>query len=190
MEDRATIQNCPLKFHFQCSKQWMDLLPTEQATVRFCTDCQHEVFYCESNAEILAHARAGHCIAREVPGDDGLILGRVNPRRNETERQSTVRQDKLGVSYESPGRSIQFVEWDAIQSIEMRTPRPDRPPPRNVCLALITTNGTLDVSRSANGFDDLLKSLQDWPGFNHEAAVAAMKYTDYATFLCWRRPAS
>jgi hypothetical protein len=45
--------------------------------VKFCGTCSREVFLCDSDAEAVAHARAGHCIAKPVPDLSGLPPARI-----------------------------------------------------------------------------------------------------------------
>lgn len=52
---------------FVCPQRWSDLTPTEVETERLCSQCDMRVYFCGTDEETLAHARAGHCIAREEP---------------------------------------------------------------------------------------------------------------------------
>jgi hypothetical protein len=79
MQKLRTIRNCSPKFSFQCPKQWEELSETDSSLVRFCNLCTSNVFFCDTDADTIAHAQAGHCIARELPDPDGLpsiIVGR------------------------------------------------------------------------------------------------------------------
>lgn len=57
------IQNCEVRFRFQCPKQWEALQETGEAGVRSCSQCQKQVYLCQSRKEVTQHARQGHCIA-------------------------------------------------------------------------------------------------------------------------------
>jgi tellurite resistance protein len=48
------------------------------------------------------------------------------------------------------------------------------------------------VPSEAEGTDQLLKRLQELPGFDNQAVIQAMASTDNREFLCWKRqePAS
>lgn len=61
-----------MDFHFRCSERWGDLTVTDHPSIRHCGRCESDVFYCSTDDETIAHAKAGHCIAREVP--DGSEL--------------------------------------------------------------------------------------------------------------------
>ena len=60
-EDSLTIRNCI--FGFKCDKNWADLTHTESDGVRFCQSCQKEVFFCESDDELVKCVRLNRCVA-------------------------------------------------------------------------------------------------------------------------------
>src|SRR5262249_27093449 len=69
---RPPLENC--NFKFRCPKKWDRLEPTHQAEVRFCDNCQENVYYCLPIGEAKQHARQGHCVAVDpgvsrTPGD-------------------------------------------------------------------------------------------------------------------------
>ncbi len=76
-----TIRNCTIRPKAVCPKQWNDLAPTDSPTSRHCSKCDHDVHFCATDEETLAHARAGHCVAREEPDGSELrfIVGRPTP---------------------------------------------------------------------------------------------------------------
>jgi hypothetical protein len=75
-----TIRNCPLPvFRQVCPRRWEALTQTGRAGVRHCGQCDQNVYLCTTDEETLSHARAGHCIAREMPDASELpvmYLGR------------------------------------------------------------------------------------------------------------------
>jgi len=51
-------------FKFRCQLKWSELYGKSPAdTVRYCDDCQHNVYLCENKTELLEHAKQGHCVA-------------------------------------------------------------------------------------------------------------------------------
>jgi hypothetical protein len=68
-EDLIAVRNCQPDFLFICPKNWETLNPTEQDGVRFCGVCNEQVFLCETDEEMIAHAKAGHCVAKFLPTD-------------------------------------------------------------------------------------------------------------------------
>jgi len=72
--DRTAIENCGLRFAFECPRRWEQLLPTSEETVRFCSACRKPVYYCETVAEAREKACRGECVAVDsrlvrTPGD-------------------------------------------------------------------------------------------------------------------------
>jgi hypothetical protein len=72
MNTKSTIRNCDTTFRFQCPKLWSELATTDTAHIRHCDTCNREVFFCKTDEETIEHAKAGHCIARELPDEDEL----------------------------------------------------------------------------------------------------------------------
>jgi hypothetical protein len=67
----TAIRNC--RFAFRCDKQWHDLTETTFQEVRFCSDCERDVFLCTTDAQLSEAVRLNRCIALvEVnPDEDG-----------------------------------------------------------------------------------------------------------------------
>jgi hypothetical protein len=62
--DRTAIENCALRFAFQCPKRWENLLQrTEDTGVRFCEACRKDVYFCRTVQEAQRRAALGHCVA-------------------------------------------------------------------------------------------------------------------------------
>lgn len=72
MKTTNTIRNCDKQFHFVCPQKWGELQETEDKTKRFCDKCEQTVYFCITDDETRKHARAGHCIAREIPDTSEL----------------------------------------------------------------------------------------------------------------------
>ncbi len=87
--DFSAVEVC-LTFTFRCPQRWDTLQPTAVDSVRHCSQCDQDVYYCHSPAEARKHADAGHCVAVDtrvlrLPGDlrqreEGRLLGRVAPQ--------------------------------------------------------------------------------------------------------------
>ena len=83
MRTSRTIRNCLPVFRVVCPLQWEALAPTDDPCVRHCGQCDRRVYYCTTDAETVAHAEAGHCIAREVPDASevpAVYIGEPNGR--------------------------------------------------------------------------------------------------------------
>lgn len=58
---------------------WESLGITSEENVRFCPECKEKVYFCVTDGDTLLHAKAGHCIARELPDEKELpkiVLGK------------------------------------------------------------------------------------------------------------------
>ena len=60
---KAPIEQCALKWRFQCPKRWSALTPTIRAGVRYCDTCERNVYYCTSPQEARTTALRGDCVA-------------------------------------------------------------------------------------------------------------------------------
>lgn len=52
-----------VRFRFECPNKWETLTPTNDSEVRFCDECQQQVFRVTSVDQAEAMARKGRCIA-------------------------------------------------------------------------------------------------------------------------------
>ncbi len=59
----STVQNCNLKFKFSCPEQWIEMTMTNDKRIRFCSNCQQNVYLCESLGEAVALGHEGKCVA-------------------------------------------------------------------------------------------------------------------------------
>ena len=79
---KLALEECWLKFEFECPMRWEKLTATDDAEVRHCDQCQQSVYYCKTLPEARAHANRGECVAvdlgiRRTPND-------LQPRRTRT----------------------------------------------------------------------------------------------------------
>lgn len=85
-----TIRNCTVRMRRVCPMTWDALQQTPDPAVRHCRECARDVFFCSSDAETIAHVRAGHCIAREEPHSSelpSLVVGQGELVPHHTDRQ-------------------------------------------------------------------------------------------------------
>ena len=77
-DDSLTIRNCV--FGFKCDKNWGELTHTESGGVRFCQSCQKEVFFCESDDELVKYVRLNRCVAmyKEEGFGNMTTMGYIN----------------------------------------------------------------------------------------------------------------
>lgn len=84
---RQPLENCPVKFGFQCPLKWTSLERTVNENVRWCSGCHSEVHYCTTLERAQELAMAGACVAVDLgvtrtPDDltgwrDGMMMGRM-----------------------------------------------------------------------------------------------------------------
>lgn len=64
---KVPIENCNVRWRFQCPKKWSELEETRSPEVRFCSACRKDVFFCDSvdKARRLAE-EVGACVAIDL----------------------------------------------------------------------------------------------------------------------------
>jgi uncharacterized protein (TIGR02996 family) len=77
---RVPIEECRFQWNFECPKQWENLQQTQDETVRVCSACEKQVYFCSSIAEAYEYAWLGLCVAIDVkirrsPGDLPTVQG-------------------------------------------------------------------------------------------------------------------
>jgi hypothetical protein len=81
---KKKIRNCHVRMEVICPKVWDELKETGTETIRFCMQCEKQVYYCDNAEDTLKHAQAGHCIARACPDDHSqqpMMLGMPAPQQ-------------------------------------------------------------------------------------------------------------
>lgn len=93
--DWADVEYC-VEFEYRCPQRWDTLLPTDDAVVRHCPQCQRNVHYCQSAREAHRLADAGECVAIDSR------LTRISMERLRTAREAGRRLGKVALT--SPRR--------------------------------------------------------------------------------------
>ena len=75
MPEKLTIRNC--KFAYKCSAKWDNLQETEDESIRFCDECQKEVFFCDSDDTLISLVKLNRCIAILKPNSKEYLLGDI-----------------------------------------------------------------------------------------------------------------
>jgi hypothetical protein len=101
-------------------------------------------------------------------------------------RVGEVSFDAVGVSYTPPGGAARRVEWSELRAVEVATSDAG-PFAEDVFWVLHGAGPPLAVPQSAGGSDALLARLQELPGFDSRAVIAAMSSAGNARFPCWSR---
>ena len=62
------IRNC--SFGFKCNQKWEDLLKRKEKNIKYCHECEKEVFLIETNTELMHAIKFNHCVAIKVRHDE------------------------------------------------------------------------------------------------------------------------
>lgn len=80
----------------------------------------------------------------------------------------------------------QFLPWDALERVEVRTTMLSEGA-ENVYWLLWGGGGGMVIPNGAEGTEDLLVWLQRLPGWDGNTAIAAMSSVVDGEHVCWRR---
>jgi len=88
-KDEVLIACEQVEWQFKCPKRWDELMPTNDADVRYCSACHRGVYACKTIEEVNHYARSGECIAwmgpsdsRQEEGGRNYFIGEVKPGYN------------------------------------------------------------------------------------------------------------
>ena len=62
------IRNC--SFGFKCKQKWEDLLKRKEKTIKYCHECEKEVYLIETNEDLMHAVKFNHCVAIKVRHDE------------------------------------------------------------------------------------------------------------------------
>ena len=62
------IRNC--SFGFKCTQKWEDLLKRKEKNIKYCHECEKEVYLIETNTELMHSIKFNHCVAIKVRHDE------------------------------------------------------------------------------------------------------------------------
>jgi hypothetical protein len=97
--------------------------------------------------------------------------------------------DVEGVTHRFADGRTERVRWDDLTDVAIVTT--DEGPWGEDVFWVLTGAGLKSgciIPGSAEGVDRLLQRLQELPGFDNEAVIAAMASADHASFPVWKRP--
>lgn len=61
----TTLRNIECTFEFKCDKQWDDLETQVASNIKFCKQCQKDVYLCKTQEELDLARSLGRCISIE-----------------------------------------------------------------------------------------------------------------------------
>ena len=59
------IENCEYKVKYKCPLEWKNLKETKDSKIRFCDECNKNVYRCKTSEDIVKHINLNNCIAVE-----------------------------------------------------------------------------------------------------------------------------
>jgi hypothetical protein len=115
-----------------------------------------------------------------------LFTGSPARPKHELHPEATYRVewDAEEISCTWPSGERRSVAWRHLRSVRIRTTDAG-PFTADVFWVLEGGDSFCVVPQGARGEDRLLARLQELPGFDSEAVIAAMSSTDNAEFTCW-----
>ncbi len=107
-------------------------------------------------------------------------------RKPSNQQREGIHFDDKGVTRVMAGGDDETVRWDELQQVAIVT-TDEGPFLEDVFWLLFGKDEGGCLIPGAEMHDALLDRLQQLPGFDNDAVIAAMSSTDDASFLCWRR---
>ena len=76
------IRNC--SFGFKCNQKWEDLLKRKEKNIKYCHECEKEVYLIETSTELMHAIKFNHCVAikvryDEIPKRSNIAVGMISP---------------------------------------------------------------------------------------------------------------
>jgi hypothetical protein len=62
------IRNCTLGF--KCNQKWEGLLKRKEKNIKYCHECEKEVYLIDTNSELMDAIKFNHCVAIKVRHDE------------------------------------------------------------------------------------------------------------------------
>jgi hypothetical protein len=105
---------------------------------------------------------------------------------DQTEQAAWVELSDTGVTYHRPDGISRTVLWDDLRAVLIET-TDEGPFVEDVWWILIDSDGHCIIPQGAEPEGELLGRLQQLPGFNNDAVIAAMGSVENQQFVCWQR---
>ena len=67
------IENCEYTVEYECPYEWKNLQITDDSKIRFCNECNKNVYQCKTEKEMDKHIKLRHCIAVKERAEMGVI---------------------------------------------------------------------------------------------------------------------
>jgi hypothetical protein len=117
-----------------------------------------------------------------------MIAGSIMADQAAHQRDGTSRVEltDLGVIYHQPDGLSCSVRWDTLRAVLIETTDAG-PFIEDLWWILIDAEGHCIIPQEASGETEMFHRLQELPGFDNDAVIAAMGSVENRRFLCWQR---
>ena len=68
------IENCKYSVEYECPLEWKNLKKTDDSKIRFCNECNKNVYRCKTEKDMDEHIQLNHCIAVNEPQVMGMMI--------------------------------------------------------------------------------------------------------------------
>ena len=116
----------------------------------------------------------------------GNLGGTPNTRPQAFEAQFSVSFDDKEIKLTVPNGNKFTIEWDNLMGVAIQT-TDEGPVQPDVFWLLGTKESSLRIPQGAQGEQEFLHRLQQLPGFDNKAVIAAMGSANNNLFVCWQR---
>ena len=79
MDKKIYIDNCEYRFEYKCPLEWNNLKRTQDSKIRFCDECNKNVYRCKTGKDIDENIKLNHCIAIDEPDKPTRTMGVIDP---------------------------------------------------------------------------------------------------------------
>ncbi len=111
-------------------------------------------------------------------------------------RRTRIEESKVVVGFDeerlwrrAPDSPEQTIRWSELESVAIRTTDAGPFAADFFWLLRADASRTVEFPGGATGAEEMMRRVQELPGFDNEAVIAAAGSTDNRVFECWRRDA-
>ena len=104
----TTLRNIECTFEFKCDKQWDDLETQVASNIKFCKQCQKDVYLCKTQEELDLARSLGRCISIERVEIRMFTNGVPAPLTNPSIEQLLKEADVLYASRKKRAKPNEF----------------------------------------------------------------------------------
>lgn len=72
-EDIVNIRNCSLGY--ECRQEWRQLLETDDQCIKYCKECEKNVYFIQTDHQLMEAIRGNRCVAIKMPNKSEVMVG-------------------------------------------------------------------------------------------------------------------